>query len=143
MATRGRRRPSPAQRRSARAQRRNTSSELGARVTAAIPGLIFAIVVVGFGNWVFVAGLALLGIVCLHELFQLFAFTNPSRLAGVLGLIGLLVAGQAGTPATVLLVFVACVPLVFLLATVQTRPAGMPGVSVTMLGLTWVGLALA
>jgi phosphatidate cytidylyltransferase len=32
---------------------------------------------------------------------------------------------------------------VFQLCLQQMRPAGMPGVSVTMLGLTWVGLAIA
>jgi phosphatidate cytidylyltransferase len=143
MATRARRRPTASERRRARSQRRNTGSELGARVMAAIPGLIFAIIVIRIGDWVFVAALALLGIVCLHELFELFGFANPSRLAGMVGLVALLVAAQAGHPGTVLLVFVACLPLVFLLCATQARPAGMPGVAVTMLGLSWVGLALA
>jgi phosphatidate cytidylyltransferase len=143
MALGGRRRPTASERRSARVQRRNTGSELGARVTAAIPALIFAILIVGLGNWAFVVGVGLLGLVCLHELFGIFSFANPSRLAGFLGLIGLLVAAQAGGADTVLLVLVACLPLVFLLSVAQSRPAGMPGISVTMLGLTWIGLGLA
>jgi phosphatidate cytidylyltransferase len=84
-----------------------------------------------------------LGAVCLHELFAMFAFTNPSRLAGLLGLAGLLVAAEAGGRATVLLAFVMCVPLVFLLCLLQPRHSGAPGVAVTLLGLTWIGLALA
>jgi phosphatidate cytidylyltransferase len=117
--------------------------DLGGRILVAIPALAFAGAIVGFGHWVFVAGLFVLGAVCLHELFAMFAFTNPSRLAGVVGLAGLLVAAEASGRATVLLAFVMCVPLVFLLCLVQPRHSGAPGVAVTLLGLTWIGLALA
>jgi phosphatidate cytidylyltransferase len=118
-------------------------SELGGRILVAIPALAFAGVIVGFGHWVFAAGLFLLGAVCLHELFAMFGFTNPSRLAGLIGLAGLLVAAEAGGRETVLLAFVMCVPLVFLLCVAQARHSGAPGVAVTLLGLTWIGLASA
>jgi phosphatidate cytidylyltransferase len=130
-------------RRGARDRRPRGTSDLGARIFAAIPALIFAGVIIGFGHWVFVAGLVLLGIACLHELFELFHFANPSRLAGFLGLAALLVAAESGDRETVLLVFVCLLPAVFLLCLLQPRRAGMPGVAVTMLGLTWVGLAFA
>ena len=117
--------------------------DLGGRILVAIPALAFAGVIVGFGHWVFAAGLFVLGAICLHELFQMFAFTNPSRLAGLIGLAGLLVAAEAGGRTTVLLAFVMCVPLVFLLCIVQAKHSGAPGVSVSLLGLTWIGLALA
>jgi phosphatidate cytidylyltransferase len=117
--------------------------ELGGRIIVAIPALAFAGVIVGFGHWVFAAGLFLLGAVCLHELFAMFSFANPSRLAGLIGLAGLLVAAEASGRATVLVAFVMCVPLVFLLCLAQARHSGAPGVAVTLLGLTWVGLALA
>jgi phosphatidate cytidylyltransferase len=117
--------------------------DLGGRILVAIPALAFAGVIVGFGHWVFAAGLFVLGAICLHELFQMFAFTNPSRLAGLIGLAGLLVAAEAGGRTTVLLAFVMCVPLVFLLCIAQAKHSGAPGLSVTLLGLTWIGLALA
>jgi phosphatidate cytidylyltransferase len=126
-----------------RREPRSGAGDLGGRILFAIPALAFAGVIVGFGHWVFAAGLFLLGAVCLHELFAMFAFTNPSRLAGLVGLAGLLVAAEAGGRATVLLAFVMCVPLVFLLCLVQPRHSGAPGVAVTLLGLTWIGLALA
>jgi len=122
---------------------RSDASDLGPRILVAIPALAFAGLIVGFGHWVFAAGLFVLGAICLHELFQMFAFTNPSRLAGLIGLAGLLVAAEAGGRTTVLLAFVMCVPLVFLLCIVQAQHSGAPGVSVTLLGLTWIGLALA
>jgi phosphatidate cytidylyltransferase len=122
---------------------RGGGGDLGGRILVAIPALAFAGVIVGFGGWVWAAGLFLLGAVCLHELFAMFAFTNPSRLAGLIGLAGLLVAAEAGGRSTVLLAFVMCLPLVFLLCLVQAKHSGAPGVSVTMLGLAWIGLALA
>ena len=122
---------------------RGDTNDLGARILVAIPALAFAGLIVGFGHWVFAAGLFVLGAICLHELYAMFAFTNPSRLAGLIGLAGLLVAAEASGRATVLLAFVMCVPLVFLLCLVQPRHSGAPGVSVTLLGLTWVGLAFA
>jgi phosphatidate cytidylyltransferase len=109
----------------------------------AIPAIAVAGVLVGFGGWVFVAGVFVLGAFCLHELFEMYAFTNPSRLAGFIGLAGLLVAAQAGGQDTVLLAFMASIPLVFLLCISQARHSGMPGVAVTVLGLAWIGLALA
>jgi phosphatidate cytidylyltransferase len=138
-----RRRATPSQRRAGRAQRRNTRSDLGARVLTAIPAVAFALAIIGFGNWVFVIGLGALGCICLHELFAMYDFTNPSRLAGFAGLIALLVAAHTGDQASVLGAYVACVPAVFALCALQPRHAGAPGVSVTLLGLTWIGLAFA
>ena len=138
-----RRRSTASQRRAGRAARRNTRSDLGARIVAAVPAIIFALFIVGFGGWIWVAGLVALGWVCLHELFGMYEFANPSRLAGFVGIVALLVAAHRGDQASVLGAFVACVPLVFLLCAVQPRYAGAPGVAVTMLGLAWVGLALA
>jgi len=138
-----RRRSTASQRRAERSRRRNTRSELGARILAALPAIVIALALVGFGGWIFVAGLVLLGWVCLHELFGMYEFTNPSRLAGFIGVAGLLVAAHRGDQATVLGAFVACVPLVFVLSALQPRHAGAPGVSVTMLGLAWIGLAFA
>jgi phosphatidate cytidylyltransferase len=138
-----RRRSTASRRRAGRARRRNTRSELGARLVAAVPAIAFALVIVGFGGWIFVAGLVALGWICLHELFGMYEFTNPSRLAGFAGVVALLVAAHSGDQASVLGAFVACVPLVFLLCAVQPRHAGAPGVAVTLLGLTWVGMAFA
>jgi phosphatidate cytidylyltransferase len=138
-----RRRSTARRRRADRARRRNIRSDLGGRIAAAIPAIAFALIIVGFGGWVFVAGLVVLGWICLHELFAMYEFTNPSRLAGFIGVVGLLVAAHSGDQATVLGAFAACVPLVFVLGAIQPRHAGAPGVSVTMLGLAWIGLAFA
>jgi phosphatidate cytidylyltransferase len=109
----------------------------------AVPALALALGMVALGEWVFVAGIALLGLICLHELFSMFERARPARLAGAIGLIGLLLAAHLGDRDTVLLVFLACLPLTFLVAANQAGGAGAPGISVTVLGLAWIGLALA
>jgi phosphatidate cytidylyltransferase len=117
-------------------------SDLGGRILFALPALAFAAFLVARGGIVFTVGLILLGLICLHELYGMFAFAYPSRLAGFAGLIGLLLAANYGDQQQVLLALVATIPLAFGLTLLQPR-GGMPGISVTMLGVTWIGLALA
>jgi phosphatidate cytidylyltransferase len=139
-----RRRPPTRQRRSGGpARRRSGGSDLGARIQVAVLAIPLAIAMIVLGNPVFAVGLGLLGAACLHELFHMFERARPARLAGFIGLAGLLVAAGLGDRETVLLAFVACVPLTFFVAANQASRAGAPGISVTILGLSWIGLALA
>ena len=123
-------------------RRRNQSSDLAARVAAAIPAIAFAVAIVVAGEWWFAAGLFLLGIVCLHEAFLMLRAANPVRLAGFLGLAGMLVAAQLGGPDAVLGALAATVPLIFVIGLAQVR-AGAPGMAVTVFGLVWIGVPLA
>lgn len=118
-------------------------SDLGARVLVAIPALAVALAMVALGGAVFLAGVAILGLICLHELFTMFERARPVRLAGFAGYLGLLAAAYFGDRETILLAFVACIPLVFIVAANQRGGAGAPGISVTVLGLGWIGLAFA
>ena len=123
-------------------RKRNQGSDLVARVIAAIPAIAFAVAIVVAGGWWFVAGLVLLGWVCQHELFGLMEAGHPVRLAGFIGLAGMLVAAQIGGPDAALGALSATVPITFLIGLAQVR-AGAPGISVTMLSLVWIGGALA
>jgi len=125
-------------------QRRQAGSDLGARVAAGIPAAIFAIVIVAAGGEVFAAGAALLGLICLHELYALYGDVPLARLAGFAGLIGLVVAAFYGDTTHVLLVLAATVALVFLLTV--GGPAiegGTMGMAIVLLGVFWVGVAIA
>jgi phosphatidate cytidylyltransferase len=124
------------------ARRRNQSSDLAARIAAAIPAIGFAVAIVVLGQWYFVGGLILLGWVCLHEAFAMLDAAHPVRLAGFIGFAGLLVAAHQGGPDAVLGALAACVPLVFIIGLAQTR-AGASGVAVTIFTLAWIGVALA
>jgi len=129
--------------RSRRARRRNEGSELGARVLVALPAIAFAIFIVVQGGVIFAVGVGLLGLVCLHELFAMYPQARPARLAGFIGLIGLLAAAHYGDRGTVLLAFVATIPLTFAIALAQRPPGGPPSIALTVLGLAWIGLAFA
>jgi phosphatidate cytidylyltransferase len=122
-------------------ERRNTGSDLAARIFAALPAIAFAIAIVWAGGLVWAIGLIALGIVCLHELYAMFDRAHPARLAGFLALIGMLLAAHYGDRNDLLLATVLAIPLTFFLIVAQRR-GGAPGVSVTLLGVFWIGLAL-
>jgi phosphatidate cytidylyltransferase len=127
--------------RSRRMERRNTSSDLAARIFAALPAIAFAIVIVWAGGIVWTIGLIALGIVCLHELFAMFDRAHPARLAGFLAIIGMALAAHYHQRDGLLLALVLTVPLTFFLVVAQRR-GGAPAISVTMLGIVWIGLAI-
>jgi phosphatidate cytidylyltransferase len=140
-----RRRPSASSPRPGRGGRGGArgGSDLGNRVLVAIPALAIALAMVALGGGVFLAGVAVLGLICLHELYAMFERARPARLAGFVGYLGLLAAAYLGDRETILLAFMACLPLVFLVTVNQAGGGGAPAISVTLLGLAWIGLALA
>ena len=128
------RRPSPA--------RSGRRSELRSRVLVAIPALTVAGFVVTEGGLLFAAALLILGAICLDELYRMTARAHPAKLAGFVALFALLVAAHYGTRDQVLLIAVAALPATFLLT--LAMPAGsLFGITVTLLGVWWVGIALA
>jgi phosphatidate cytidylyltransferase len=134
----------PARRRSA-GRRRPASrggSDLRARVLAAIPAIAVALFLVIEGGLVFAAGMFVLGAICLHELYGMYERAQPARLAGFIALAGLLAAALYGNQFQVLLVAVAALPLVFGLTLLQPRPS-VGASAVTLLGIYWIGFALA
>jgi len=111
-------------------------------VLAAIPALAVALFLVIEGGLVFTLGLFVLGAVCMHELYGMYDRVHPVRLAGFIALAGLLLAALYGNQFQVLLVAVAALPVLFGLAIVQRQPSVM-GMGVTLLGIYWIGFALA
>jgi phosphatidate cytidylyltransferase len=143
MASRPPRRRPPAR----RPQRRRRGGDLGARVLAALPAIVFAIFIVSQGGWIFAIGVLVLGLVCLHELYGLLEAARPVKLAGFLGLIALILTALLGgrdAQFELLLVQVALTPLVFGLAMAGPRrgPATI-SMAVTLFSLWWIGLAFA
>jgi phosphatidate cytidylyltransferase len=128
--------------RPARQARRNQRSDLSARTIAALPAIAVALFLVIEGGAVFALGLFVLGCVCMHELYAMYDRAHPVRLAGFLALAGLLAAALYGDQFQVLLVAVAALPVLFGLTLLQRRPS-VGGMAVTLLGIYWIGLALA
>ena len=132
--------------RRARPRRRRGFSDLWLRILAAVPAIAYAIFIIVAGGWVFAIGVLVLGVVCLHELFRMYDHVRPIRLAGFLALGGFAVAALEGGERQVLLALVAFVPLMFLLGLALPRGAGpslTAGMSITMFGVVWVGMAIA
>jgi phosphatidate cytidylyltransferase len=117
-------------------------SDLGSRIAFGVPALAFAIAIVVAGGGWFAAGVGLLGIICMHELLALYEHTGPPKLAGFLGVVGLVVAAQLGDMDTVVLAF-ACFFAVLFAVTLATPGATGPGVAICVLGVAWIGLAIA
>jgi phosphatidate cytidylyltransferase len=111
-------------------------------VLVALPALAVAAIVIARGGLLFAAVLLVLGWVCLDELYRMTARAHPAKLVGFLALFALLVAAHYGTRDQVLLIAVAALPASFLVTLIA--PAGsIFGITVTLLGVWWVGLALA
>ena len=136
--TRRRVRGRPARRR----RERRPRSELRARTLAAIPAIAVALFLVIEGGLVFTLGLFVLGVICMHELYAMFAPARPARLGGFIALAGLLAAALYGDQFQILLVAVAALPVVFGLTLLQPRPS-VGSIAVTLLGIYWIGFALA
>jgi len=117
-------------------------SDLVARVLVALPAIALALFLVIEGGSIFTLGLFVLGCLCMHELYSMYARTHPARLAGFLALAGLLVAARYGGQFQILLVAVAALPLLFAFTLLQPRPS-VAGLAVTLLGIYWIGFALA
>jgi phosphatidate cytidylyltransferase len=114
------------------------------RVLVAIPAVAFAVLIIWQGGWVFAAGIGLLAVVCVHELTVMLDRARPVRLAAMLGVLGLVVAGTAGDERQVLLALVLTVPLTFLLAVLMpARERVTASMSATMLIIVWIGLGVA
>jgi phosphatidate cytidylyltransferase len=119
-------------------------TDTGARVLTALPAIAFAIFIVYEGGLVFALGVLLLALICMHELFELWAPARPVRLAGFAGLIALVLAARYGDQFQVVLVEVALLPALFGVVLLGPRrgPATI-SMAVTLLGVWWIGLAFA
>jgi phosphatidate cytidylyltransferase len=108
----------------------------------AIPAVAVALFLVVEGGPIYALGLLVLGVICLHELYSMYDRAHPVRLAGFIALAGLLGAALYGDQFQVLLVAVMAVPLLFCLTVISPRPS-VGGMALTLLGIYWIGFALA
>ena len=117
--------------------------ETGQRVLQALPLIVFAALIVGYGGPVFMAGILALGILALNELYRMMARARPVNLAGFLTLAALCLVALYGERQDVLLVLVLAFPLTYFLAVVRPGRENVSwGIAVTFLGVLWIGFAL-
>jgi len=108
----------------------------------AIPAIAVALFLVIEGGLVFALGMMLFGGICMHELYSMYARARPVRLAGLIALAAMLAAALYGDQYQLVLVAVAALPMLFALTLLQPRPS-VGGLAITLLGIYWIGFALA
>jgi phosphatidate cytidylyltransferase len=125
-------------------RRRSGGSDLGGRILVAIPAIAFAIAIIYFGDATFAIGVLALGLVCIHELFGMLERMRPVRLAGFLGIAGLVAAAALGDERDVLMALVAFLPVLFALTLAgPVRERITLSLAATVLGVYWIGLGVA
>jgi phosphatidate cytidylyltransferase len=113
-------------------------------VLAALPAIAFAIFIVAEGGAIFALGVLALAFVCLHELFTLWEPVRPVKLAGFLGVIGLVFAAHYGDQFQIVLIEAALLPALFGLALLQPQRHEVSiSMAVTLMAVWWIGLAFA
>jgi phosphatidate cytidylyltransferase len=134
----------------ARARRRSQGSasrkrsDLAGRVLVAVPAAVLAIIFVDVGGVGWMLLLAVLGCICLSELYPLLGDWRPVPAVGFAVVIGMCCAAHYGTLADVVGVALAAIPLTFLaiVARGQEEEATLSLAS-TLFGVLWIGFAFA
>src|SRR4051794_4580032 len=130
--------------RRAREPRKRGASDLIPRILVAVPAAVFAVVIIWQGGWIFAAGIGALAVVCVHELTVMLKRARPVRLAAMLAVLAMVVAGTAGDERQVLLATMATVPLSFALAlALPQRERITASLSATFFIVIWIGLGAA
>jgi phosphatidate cytidylyltransferase len=123
---------------------RQRGSSTAARVVIALPWAAFAIFIIVVGEETFAVALIGLGVLGLAELYQMLAPARPIALAGFTGLAALVLAAQYGDQFQFVLFLALSLLLCFLMALARpNRKHVTLAIAVTMLGVVWIGLALA
>ncbi len=118
-------------------------SDLVPRILVAIPLAVLACVLIAAGGWYFTVGLIAVGIICLHEFYELVEARRPLRIVGFTAMVAVgLGAHLAGAPGVLAAAWLS-VPLMF--ATVVLRPSlegATDSILATGLGVWWLVVAL-
>lgn len=118
-------------------------SDLASRILVAIPLVVLAVLLVAAGGWVFAAGLLVLGVMALRELFSMFPRWPVPVFAVFLAYALMIVAAQTGGADRLLLATVVSLPVVFLGGLLAPSRSDAQGLGLAVLGLVWIGLALS
>jgi phosphatidate cytidylyltransferase len=124
-------------------RRRGPDGETIKRILVALPWIAFAIAIVVAGGVVFAAAMLLIGAICLREYLTMTAEARPLAIPAYLAVAALVVAAHFGTAFNVLLVLAASFPVLFAFALdSRHRDGATVSISVTLLGIFWIGIPL-
>ena len=123
---------------------RRGGSELVSRILVAVPLAIVAIVFVDIGGLAFALLMAVVGVLCLIELYRMLDRWSPVAVVGYGFAVAMALAARYGTDHNVLELAVAAIPVTFL-AVMWDGGERLATVSIagTLLGIFWIGLGFA
>ena len=119
------------------------SGETAKRVIVVLPWIAVVIAIVIAGGLVFAAALIAIGALCLREYLTMTEDARPLAIPAYLSVAALIVAAHFGTAFNVLLVLAAAFPVLFAFGARSNRGGGVTvSLSVTLLGILWIGIPL-
>ncbi len=119
-------------------------SNLASRILVGAAGLPLVLGIVWLGGWWLFVLATVIGVLALHEYYEMTRPLRPITIAGYVGLVLTLLAAQAGGFAWIPGGLFATLALAFLLkGLADTRQSATVSVGGTVLGVTWIGLGLA
>jgi phosphatidate cytidylyltransferase len=109
-----------------------------------VPAAVLAIVFIDIGGLAFAFFMIVIGLICLHELYQALSRWRTLPLVGFASLVAMVLAARYGSLRVVLEVGMATLPVAFLVALATTGPSRITvTVAGTLLGVYWIGFAFA
>jgi phosphatidate cytidylyltransferase len=124
-------------------KRRGPRGETVKRIVVALPWIAFAIAIVVAGGLVFAAAMIAIGGLCLREYLAMGEGARPIPIPAYAAVAGLIVAAHFGTSFNVLMVLAAAFPLLFFFGAGERYRRGVTvSISVTLLGIVWIGVPL-
>ena len=133
--------PKPAPRPPRRKRRR--TGETARRVLVALPWIAFAIAIAVAGGLVFAIAMIAIGGLCLREYLSMTDEMRPVHRAAYLAVAALVLAAYFGTAFNVLLILAASFPVLFAFGADRKHRDGITiSMSVTLLGIVWIGIPL-
>jgi phosphatidate cytidylyltransferase len=119
-------------------------SDLLDRIIIGVPAATLAVVMIVLGHEWFALTALFLGGAAIGELWQMYERVGPVRLAGFLAILAFVLAAYYGGEHQVLLVAVCVFPVMFALAMVTPGGPSMTArMSLTVMGIYWIGFAVA
>ncbi|HWH21400.1 MAG TPA: phosphatidate cytidylyltransferase [Solirubrobacterales bacterium] len=126
------------------APRKRGGGETLRRILVAVPAIIFAIAITVAGGIVFMLAMIAIGILCLREYLELTSASRPLVIPSYAAVAAMVVAAYVGTSYSVLLIFAASFPVLFAFGADARRRDGVTvSMSVSLLGIVWIGIPLA
>jgi phosphatidate cytidylyltransferase len=124
-------------------RRRGIRGETAKRVLVALPWIAFAIAIAVAGGIVFALAMIAVGAACLREYLAMTADSRPLAIPAYLAVAALVLAAHFGTAFNVLMILAAAFPLLFFFgARARQRDGVTVSMSVTLLGIVWIGIPL-